>query len=161
MEALTLRSSISQTLMRSSIWRGTSLAGLGVIVLLVAGTFLPLAEMKVWGLPLFGLGIGLITWGLLPYRRMKRLETNPYTLTIDHEWLHLAAKGRAIYSIPRESIEGIDFVEQREIYGMGISLKKPIPKKVIVHVKLRKYGGYDLFLPYFSRRAYEQLLELS
>ena len=163
MDTLTLRSSIRPSLMRYSLWRGAILAGIGVILLLTGGAFLPAAPMKIWGLPLFLVGIALITWGWLPYRRLRRLEMNPHRLIIEKDWLHFSANNQTLLSIPWESVAQFKYMENGRNYGMGIELKKPLPQQIIVHaggkggygMPVWKCYGCDLFLPYFSERAME------
>lgn len=166
-QPLTLRSTIQPALMRSSLMRGTCLAALGASTLLAAGGFLPSDQMTVWGLPLFLTSLTLITWGLLPYRRLRRLEMQPYQLTVDDEWLHFTAGGRRRLSIPWASIAKLDYCGKKRNYGIGIVLKKPLPEKIIVHGTNTGFSktpwltsaGCDIFMPYFSARSYQTLVD--
>jgi hypothetical protein len=167
-EAFIIRSSISSKLMRKTLFQGTFLAGIGGLALFLGGILLPLQEMKVWGPLLFLFSVGMITWGLLPYKRLKRLEEKPYRLTIEDEhWLHFSEEGKPLFSIPMVSIECINFVEAGDKYGIGIFLKEFMPQKMIIEdsnfdlqkfvKRSRKQYAYDLFLPYFSELSHEEL----
>ncbi len=77
-----IRSSICSQLMKSTLLKGTLYAALGVIILVLAGAFLPSETLTTFGLPIFIMGIGLITFGLLPYRRLTSIEKCPNELWI-------------------------------------------------------------------------------
>lgn len=158
--------------MRHAVIRGTILSGMGILILLACGAFLPLEKLKIWGFPIFLISMTLITWGLLPYRRLRRLEMSPYRLTLDDKkWLHFAKGTSQQFGIPLCSLERIDYIEKKHDYGIGITLKEPLPKKLVVYINhfslmdfrrksLKRYGC-DLFLPYFSNRSYQELLEIT
>lgn len=183
-ETVTLRSSILPGLMRRTLFRGTLVAGGGVCLLLVVGALLQLQYMKLWGAAVFLIGIALITLGLLPYKRLKKLEEKPSTLTVDQTALHYSSKGKIRFSIPIVSIARLDYMPeinssiqqateaagQANEYGIKIFLNKPLKEKVIVqdpHFDFSRFSqqslarhGSDLFLPYFSPRTYKTLEEL-
>src|ERR1700722_98799 len=106
-----VRSSIHSTLMRRVLFRGTWIAGIGASLFLFAGLFATPAILHVWGLPLFLAALAAIAYGLLPFCRLKRLETNPYVLNLEGEWLHFMAKGKPVLSIPIQSIKTIAWIE--------------------------------------------------
>lgn len=157
MDQLTLRSSLKPALMKSMLWQGTILAALGAILLLLGGILLPPTELNNWGLPVFIVSIALITIGLLPYRRLRRLETKPYRIIVDKDWLELTLQDKTLLSIPWESIEKFIYIDQKQMYGIGIILKKPLPKQVVIYTKKRILFSQecDVFLPYFSKHAYQ------
>jgi hypothetical protein len=112
----------------------------------------------------------MITLGLLPYKRLKRLEEKPNTITIEgEEWLHFSAKGKSLFSIPIPSIDHISYTNKTNHYGIAVFLKDPLPKKLRVqdtHFDLaafykQSHNQYqcDLFLPYFSQRSFNALQE--
>ena len=169
-EKVTLRSSILQPFMRHILWKGTLLGGIGVASLLIGGIFIPLQEMKIWGPLLFIFSLALITIGLLPYKRLKRLEEHPYVLTIDGmQWLHFSAKGKPLFSIPICSIDHIDYIDKGNMYGIGVFLKTPLSKKLVVQDRSFNLAEFrkrslavhqcELFLSYFSRRSFATLQE--
>lgn len=75
-----IRSSVCSQLMKSTLLKGTFLAGIGILIIVLAGIFLPLQDMTIFGLPLYALGCGLIAFGLIPYRRLTALEKSPNEL---------------------------------------------------------------------------------
>lgn len=165
-----LRSSVSSAMMQKTLLRGTFLGGLGVLILLAAGIFVPPDQMKVWGPFFFLFSLGLITFGLLPYKKLKRLEEKPYTLTIEgEEWLHLSSQGKPLFSIPISSIDHIDYMDRSDPYGIAVFLKNPLPKKLTVQDPNFDLAAFyqrslnqhqcDLFLSYFSRRSFIALQE--
>ena len=167
-EVFTIRSSILPSLSYQVLLRGTLLGGVGALSLLLAGAFLPPQKMQVWGPFFFLVGLGMIAWGLLPYKRLKRLEEKPYRLSLEgDEWLHFSCGGKALLSIPIGSIESMKYDEKGLIYGIGIVLKNPVPHKVMIQdpsfnmIRFldwsRKQHGCDLFLSYFSRRSFQSL----
>lgn len=155
----TLRSSIRPELMRKTLWQGTFLAGIGALLIVTCGAFLPPPLMRTWGFFIFLAAIALITLGLLPYRRLKRLEENPYALFIDDQTnLRFCSKNKLLLTIPLDSIQSTTYLEKNDRYGIAIFLKNPPPKKIEVqpNVNLSRFSdpSCDLFLPYFSERTY-------
>jgi hypothetical protein len=148
-----IRTHITPGLLRFALFRGTLMGGIGAAILLFSGIFLPPALLQGWGFFLFMLSIGLIAWGLIPYRRLKRLETNPNRLILDSEGaIHFLAKGKVLQSIPREAVKSLRWVEKRPTgwfstglpaYGIEISL----PQK-----------EHSYFFPYFGKAASEKFI---
>lgn len=170
-DVIKVRSSIKASLMRSVIYRGSIIASLGIGSMVYAAVFLPPEVLKKVGLPIFLLGIGLIALGLIPYRRLAQLEKKHNEIIISNdETLLFASKGKSLFTIPLKSIESMEYHEKGFHYGIGISLKKPVTEKIIVHDtwfnvhRYQKYSrklfGFDLFLPYFSERTFQQIKEL-
>lgn len=166
----TLRSTILPKLMHRVLWRGTCLAIAGAACLLIPGIIMSPVLMGIWGLPLFLAGMGLITWGLVPYRKLRKLEDNPYKIVISGEdAIQFSAKGKALFTVPREAIEQAAYCENETAYGIAIYLKSPLPKKLTVddagfnmadfRERSLKEHGCDLFLPYFSNRSFSTLEE--
>lgn len=169
-DILTIRSSIKTSLLNHTLFRGTIIAGIGGAILLFAGVFVPLSSLNTWGFPIFLASLALITLGLLPYKRLKRLEVNPYEIVADHEKMwHFFEKGMPLFSLPVDDIEKTVLIEKEYLYGIGVILKKPLPLPIAIHRKafsLEDYEkeslkkcGCDVFFPYFSKRAYQELLD--
>jgi hypothetical protein len=123
--------------------------------------------MQVWGLPLFFAGMGLIAWGLIPYRKLKKLEENPNRIILDGTSIGYAAGSKLLFTLPVEAIDRVAYLENGSSYGIGITLKFPLPVKLrgedprfdlsaFRATSLSKHNC-DLFLPYFSHRAFETL----
>lgn len=164
-----LRSAIIPSTMQHTLWRGTILGIAGAACLLVPGIFMPLDVMQVWGFPLFIAGIGLIAFGLIPYRKLKKLEENPNRIILEETSIGYAAGGKLLFTLPVEAIDRVAFLENTSSYGICITLKSPLPAKlrgedsrfdlVDFRAKSLSKHGCDLFLPYFSRRAFETLTD--
>ncbi len=167
-DSLKLFSTIKPTLMRSALFKGTFLAGVGVMILALCGALIPVSTMEIWGIPILLVGGGLITYGLIPYRKLCRIESVPSELIlIDGKFLQLITLGKQVYSIPMVSIEKIDYLEQGDDYGITIQLKKDLREKIVVHdpsfnmskqqqLSRDKYSC-DLFIPYFGRRSFTRI----
>lgn len=147
-EFLTIYSCIYPQLMRQTLVKGLCLAIIGIAIFLYAGVVMPITLLKSWGLPLFLIGIGLITWGLLPYRRLTRLEKKPDQITlIGMEFLEFYSRGQKKMSVPLQDILKTDYVSSPSNYGIAIWLKhNPIPNP-----------APDFFFRYFSERGYREL----
>lgn len=168
-ETLKIRNSIQPALMRSAVAKGTLLGVTGVGLWLL-GLFLPISTLKYWGLPIFLIGGGMITWGLLPYRRLRALENTPNELVaIENQYIQYRSKGKNVLRIPVISIREMHYVEKGSQYGIGILLKDPIPEKILIHDltfnidkfqenSLVNYRS-DLYFPYFSKRSFQELLD--
>ncbi len=134
----------------------------------MAGVFIPSSTLKIWGWIIFLCSLGLITWGLLPYRRLSRLQLNPNELTLaNNNVLSFYSKGDKILSFPFECVAKINYIEHPQRYGMAVWLKS-FPLAPITYYetngmeKMKKDAQQmhaDLFFPYFNRRAYEELLD--
>jgi hypothetical protein len=168
METLKLRNSIKPALIHFTLIRGTVLGAIGICLILYTGIFLPPIALQYWGSLILLVGGGLITWGLLPYRRLRRLEVKPYEIVaVENKALHYLSNGKSLFSIPTQSIHRITYFEKNKDYGIAIHLKYPLPEKIRVQdvrfnfdafqkKSLKKYDC-DLFLPYFSERSWRAL----
>lgn len=166
-DTLTLRSAIKPQLMSSILMKGTVLASFGAGSLLYAGIFLPLETLKVWGIPLFIFSFTLITFGLLPYRRITYLEKNPHKIEIGNKSFLFAQHGKPSFTVPTISVKKITYIDRGNDYGIGVTLKTPVSQKIYVHdqsFNMEKYQGMsrskygcDLYLPYFSERSFERM----
>jgi hypothetical protein len=169
-ESLTIRASISSQVMRRVLFKGFTIALMGIMGLLFGTIFIPLSLMKIWGLSLFLVCLGLITFGLLPYRRLSRLQAKPDELSINSlNELSYYSRGRKIMTLPLNSIIKMTYIQHPMNYGIALWLKstKNLALKThqssfvdILRQKGEKIGGADLFLPYFNERAYHELVDL-
>lgn len=166
-ETVKLFGTIKTPLLRRVLFRGTALAFIGVSLLTAASTYLPENWLALLGLPILLSGAALIAIGLVPYRRLQRMEKKPSELIIDGAYLQHVALGKQQLSLPMDSVARIDYFEKDSEYGVALWLKEKGEGAVIVHAprldaasllqKSRKKYGCDLFFPYFSRRAYTRL----
>lgn len=167
---LSLHSSVSRTLMKQSLFQGFAFALIGISGLLYASVFIDLSELQRWGWLLFLFGLGLIAFGMLPYRRLSRLQLNPHELRlIDSDHIGYFFKGNPLLTLPLTSIDKMEFINRKTLYGIAVWLKPPPYPPVVVHQgrkeinRLRKQGRQlakaDLFFPYFTQRAHRDLIE--
>lgn len=124
------------------LFLGSILAILGAALLLYSGIALPVETLKKWGALLFLISLGLIAAGLIPYRRLQKLELNPDQLVILEKGLIYKRAGVQEWQLPFDSIQSIDYVDNPWRYG------------ILLHIENR----WDIFLPYFTKRSYEELL---
>jgi hypothetical protein len=154
--------------MAKTLQRGTAIAALGAFLMVITGAFLPLEQLSRWGWILFLIGFSCIAAGLIPYRLLTRLEKKPNEIVIGQDGLiHYFQRGQETFTIPQEMVKEIIYIDRKEIYGIGLKLAPSSQQKVIKHAgslkngffEMRKYGC-DIFFPYFSRRSYNELLEI-
>ncbi len=168
-ESFIVRSSISSQLLKTILFKGFAIAFLGILVLLFAGTIMPPLILQTWGWMLFLISLGLIVIGLLPYRRLSRLQLKPNEIVFkDLNYLIFYSKGRKILTLSMQSIAHISYVHHPKRYGIAIWLKPPPITPIVIHqfpkeVEELRYkgqlaGGADVFFPYFNRRAYDELM---
>lgn len=86
-------------------------------------------------------GLGLIALGLIPYRRLQRLEVRPNELVISEHGLIYYKGGDLQWKLPYSSIQRLSFQETAWRYGIALDVE----------------GRFDLFLPYFTKRSFQIL----
>lgn len=165
-ESFKFRSSIHSALKRYSLLKGSLIAAIGIIPLILAGTLIPAAQLAPWGMILFLFGIGMVALGLIPYRKLCRLELCPDELIIDADnSLTYLKQRKLLVTIPSENIDKISYIDDPYHYGIALTFNSPTTKKIAIHdvrmgrKHLRKGQNEDLFLPYFSKRTYKELKE--
>jgi hypothetical protein len=166
-DTVQIRSTITSQLLKDSLIHGMALAIPGTVLLVWSGIWLPATSLGVWGFAIFVVGLWLITRGLAPYRKLLQLQAHPHLIIMDDEALHFLKKGQATLSIPRLSIDSINFQDDLASYGIAVRLAKKSGKKIVVQdSKLngdaflqdsRERFNCDLFLPYFSKRSFEKI----
>lgn len=167
-QSFVIRSSISSSLLKKVLFRGFCIALVGILLLLFAGIFIPASHLKDWGGGIFLISLALITWGLLPYRRLSKLQLKPNEIVITGgDDCNYYVKGRKIISFSLQSVDVMDYVDHSLRYGIQVWLKSR--DGVLVEMddsreakKMRRIdsqGRIGLFFSYFSKRAYEELQE--
>lgn len=161
-----VRSCIKPSLLRSTLFRGTYIAIAGVIIIVTSGMLLPLFLLRVFGLPLLLLGFALIASGLLPYRRLAKLEMHPYEIAYDETHLLFFRNKKPAFKVPLELLQKIEYYEKGKLYGMGVKMKKSLKDQVIIYDKkldiptfFSTNEGFDLFLPYFTKSASDEMTD--
>ncbi|MBA3957825.1 MAG: hypothetical protein H0X51_05460 [Parachlamydiaceae bacterium] len=169
METLKLRSSIKPSVMRRTVLYGTVCAAIGAFILLYSALFLSVETLSTWGLLILVVSGTLISVGLLPYRKLTRLERHPHELiAIEDQALQFYVRGQLVLTIPSISVQRYTYIVNGQDYGIAVHLKQPLPEKLVVHehsFKMRKFQersrkkyNCDLFFPYFSERSYDELV---
>lgn len=157
-----VKSAVKSQAKRKALFRGSFLAGMGMLIMIAGSVFLSRHQLSLYGIPLFIAAITLVTIGMIPYRKLTRLENKPDEIHInqDHSWVYYR-KGKQILEIPQGTIESMRYISQDQ-YGICLSLKKNPENKVKVYQPgLRmSHFGCDLFFPYFSERAFKQLADI-
>lgn len=164
-DILTIRSAITSELHKKILFKGSFLSFLGFIPLLYGSLRMDAATLSTWGIPLFFLGISLIMFGMVPYKRVTELQKHPNELhLLDDRTIRYDHMGKKTMTIPLSALERVEYLERDGIYGIKLYLKKSPEKKLIVHDPRfsinrfenasRKKYGCDLFLPYFSKRGF-------
>lgn len=163
-----IRTTISTRLTRRALFKGALIALPGVIGWWLGAIFLSPPLLKGWGVGLFLVALALIAAGLLPYRRLSRKQLHPDSLiSLDGKQLLYLYEGKPILTLPLRSIAATHYIDEGTVYGIAIRLHTPTSSPVVIHppsqhaTRLRKQGqrlGYDLFLPYFNKRGYEELV---
>lgn len=171
-DTMTLHSSIKPSLKKKIMFRGTLISAIGLIPMFYGSLYLDVPTLSYWGVPIFFGSLGMIAVGMLPFKRLTFLENNPNKLTInDNDGFIYSHKGKKTLTIPISAIDNISYYEKNSMYGVALSLKKDLEDKIVVHNQsfdFARYSNYskkhyqcELFLPYFSRRAFKELLETS
>jgi hypothetical protein len=138
----TLRTSISPSLLKWRLYLGSFLAGGGAFLLLFSSIYLSTSVLEKWGFLILILGLGLIAIGLIPYRKLQRLEVKPNELILSEHGLAYYKGGRLEWKLPYDSIRSVTFFESSWRYGIYLDVE----------------GRFDLFLPFFTKRSF-QILE--
>ena len=169
---LTLRSIVKPSLNKMPRFlRGSYSGALGVALWLYGGIFLSTSSLTFWGWPIFLIGLILIAWGLLPYRKLTRLENNPNEIILtDLEELYFSMQGTSTFKIALENIEEMAYLDDNSHYGIGLWIKSPKTKHIIVLHPTLDFQAYlkdcqkryfcDVFFPNFSKRSFKELEEL-
>lgn len=168
-EILRVRSSITSALKQLILLRGTAFAALGGAIILYCGAFLSVKTLSMWGLAALLLGLILIALGLIPYRKLSRLEVNPYEIVVDDNFcLFFLSKKKPLFALAMKDIEKMEYVDGKKRYGIALCMKKSHQTIHPLHSfdveafqrSSKKMMSCDLFLPYFSKRSYAELQEL-
>lgn len=168
-DTIKLRTSIHPSLLRFTLLKGSLKAIFGALIL-VCGGMINSDDLQRWGWLILIIGVGLITFGLLPYRKLKRLESKPNELVVDIKHLHYIVKGKNLCTVPLSCIQQLDHFHHSCNYGIKMTLKKAMPEKIrfyntqlnmcLWQKKSLKSHHCDLFFPYFSARTYATIEDL-
>lgn len=110
---------------------------------MLASIYLSTQALEKWGFLILIAGIGLIASGLIPYRKLQRLEVRPNELVLSKHGLIYYKGGELQWKLPFSSIQRLSFQESAWSYGIALDVE----------------GRFDLFLPYFTKRSFQILEE--
>ncbi len=171
MDSITIRTSIRPGLKRFLLIRGTLLALIGVALLIYSGVFISVETLTNWGAAIVLVSFLLMAWGLVPYKRITKMEENPNKLVItEDEHLHYHRHGKDILTFPLKAIKDVKFIGEKSLYGIALELepdwKEKVPDPALSVVmqmflySMKKRHQFDRFFPYFSERGAEEVKEL-
>ena len=140
---LKIRTSLSNRLIQRSLFTGFSLAFLGGLGIFAGGILMPLPLLQKWGWLLFLFSLGLITAGLLPYRKLTRLQNKPNEIRVMEQGdLEFWVRGQCKLLLSFGDIERLEYCEKnKDVFGIAVWMKE---------------GAY-FFFQYFSKRSFEEL----
>lgn len=116
----TVYSSVRPSLKQKLLRRGTVLGVLGAGILLGFSTWGSESLLNDWGLPIFCTGIASIAVGMIPLRKIQRIENVPHKLSITARELIFEKPGRDPLSLHREDILSTQFMNRGDLYGIEV-----------------------------------------
>ncbi|MBB65787.1 MAG: hypothetical protein CMO81_12075 [Waddliaceae bacterium] len=168
-DKLSIYSSVPLPLLKKALFRGSIFAAIGAVLILYSGIFVPVKLLNSWGFLVVTLGILLIANGLIPYRRLTKLQLKPYEIIIDIHGFSFRSEGKQRFTVPRKIVKRCEYLLKSDQYGIAIWLDKSCTKKILVqdaNFDMRKfqnkssnYFSCDLFFPFFKEKDYQELLE--
>lgn len=136
-------SSIQPKLKRYLIQRGLFFSLPGFFLLFYMGIFLSTSSLEKWGVWGFTISFMCISFGMIPYRRITQIETNPYRLSIKGHILCLTYTKKREVTFPIHQIKQLTFVQRKSFYGIRL------------HLTNEKH----FLLPYFTASTFKLLSE--
>ena len=158
-------SSISSEIKKLKLKKGLLFSLPAIILLITFGTFASLDLVVQYGRIIFFVSITLIAIGMIPYRRITRLESTPHILSIEDDTLDFKYLGKFSVLIPLREIKSISFFRKKQFFGLALtlhSLKNVQSKNFAMRQyqkKCRRQLSCDLFLPYFPEKIKSSLVE--
>ncbi len=161
----TLYSGVKQELISATLFKGARWAVFGIVILVASGIWMPPELMTTWGAFLLLIALTLIAWGLLPYRRLTYLQSNPNKLLLEAHMLQYVHRGRICFAVPRSAIAHAGCVPS----GIALWLQDPLPEKMTLLQRRfplsrfikqsRKQADCDLFFAHFGKTAFREMEE--
>lgn len=135
---IVLQTMVKPSLYRGALMKGTLFGFLGAFLLVLVTILVPSEEMTYVG-PFVGLlSLLLIGMGFRPFQKLKKQEMKPQKLILSKASLEWQGK-----TIDYSQLKNWHFVEEGLHYGIELVLS----------------SGENLFLPYFSKRSFDELNE--
>lgn len=166
MSTTTLRSTITTQLLTRTLFRGVVLAALGVGGLTYAAIFMTSSALMNWGWLIYLVSFALITAGMLPYRKLVKQQINPRELRLmDDQTVLYLAKQKRLLNLPLEAVDSWEYIDTWNSYGVAVKLKPLLRRPVTIYLTKKESAplhrgenNEELFFPYFSRHACEELM---
>ncbi len=134
-QQLILRSVIRSSILEQHLLQGSCIAFVGVAVLFFTYyDLLPIIDG--WASIFMWIGFGLIAIGLIPYKKLTRLEVNPYLVYVDSQELSLIFRQKCLMKLPLHLIRDVSHFETNKLFGMAISFENkdiysvPVPRVI-------------------------------
>lgn len=158
-DGIKLFTTIKPNLLKYYLIKSTILSIFGISVLFLGGIFLPSYLLAYFGIPILLLGGALITWGMIPYKKINRLELKPNEILLTDSYFQYFESRKPIISIPIQQISEYDFFENDIDYGVKVYILNEhgiIYHTKKLHLNRDNKGEYFIF-PYFPLRAFTRL----
>lgn len=154
--------SIPAKVLKKQLFRGSLLSCMGLCTIFGAYFFLTGKELARYGWILFLLGTTTIAYGMVPFRKLTRLQIFPYQLQTTSTHLIYLKGEKTLLEVPKSNILQITYHQEGNKSGIGVSVKNRdtihLYDSMESRAVLRKESEVDLFFPYFSRISFDQLL---
>ncbi len=156
--------SISKEAVQKALRKGMFFASIGAFILVFAGVQLSVQQLGKWGGMLFLIGMGLITWGLLPYRKLSSMQLNPNRMMLNQslEAVYFIKNQKAL-SFSIASIASSEWIVDQGIPGILVKFKETLTPPLTIYSgikeakKMRKRAKQrkgDIFFPHFSQASF-------
>jgi hypothetical protein len=157
---LTYYSSVTPFLKHQALKKLLLLAAPGALFLVISALFI---QSQSIGFIIFCSCLLMITWGLVPYRKIIQLERTPHKIFITKDTLAFFMKGREMFQIPTKDITKAEYQDDLKLYGIKAFLKdsSSLPRSHLGWHQQSKKIGCDLFFPYFRKNHAQEINNLS
>jgi len=158
---LQIQTTITHFYLKSILYKGFCYAFLGVLILLIGGVFLPEPLMQRWGWLIYFSAFFFITYGLLPYRKITRLQNKPNEIKLtSRSFLEFWSQTHFQFAIPLHLINSVRYFQKNKKYGMVLKLTD-FPENLRdnlskFYIEMDKSKKEMIFL-YFSKRSCQEL----
>lgn len=155
-----IQSTIDATTLKKSLFQGTSISALGALLFIVPTLFLSIPYLSRWGLYLFTISFFLIAIGMLPYKRLLKLQITPHVIEFLPEGIALWWKQKKICFISFSHLASIVYQADKKIPGIQLHITGIdhyyCHKKIVDRwqQKMQKKYRCDFFIPYISQKSY-------
>ena len=156
---LIIRTSLTPDYLKKILVRGFCLSIIGSMLLIGASIFLPEPLLNKWGWLLYFSALILITIGLLPYRKLSKLQNKPNEIRLIDRTFQFWTKGKCLLSTSVSDINSLSYRDEN-LPGIEISFKKnyPFPQNLKSFQVVQGKETQQLVFLYFSKRSFNELM---